>query len=478
MTVLSSKLWTFLFVILCVFSVLIMMPIIAGAQSVVETPDDGIDSRAGLLFFSMKPVVIGEGTQTVRISSKRWKQDSIISIDASPECTDTYGMTFETPLPIETVASEKYGIYPGSTVNGWRTDYPLLITPGTVATGISEQNSECKIILSDGEYTLKRPLRQIVSADKNVMTFEVGPELNVDKDIIHGENLGHPPGVWFLSDEGFIDQITRARLASSSEYSRSTSRPVYNSHGHPESIYAGGVPDEWIEDKRHFCISYVYSIVGVKSYPGSPETCYNGEGQPAPIPVPTKTPLVLVYDAWCNLVQNGVTWPNIEEKNGNYVFTLKYNCSETGYEVSHKNLPSGVTEFTWNDSSLPAGVNGTVYNAPLGDGYVSTPTATAPPVAAPPVAAPIEGKPEEKPTPTPTATPTATPTPTAAPIEGRPEDKLTSTPTVTPTATPTPTSGQRDPNDPEMKCPHRNDGKPWDEDCSNFPVPPYRWWWE
>ena len=464
MTVLSFKLWTLLFVILCFVSVLVMMPIIAGAQTViVKTPDDGTDSRVSIYFFSMKPVVIGEGTQTVRISSKRWHQDSIISIDASPECTDTYGMTFETPLPVETVASERYGIAPPWS-NGWRTDYPLLITPGTVATGISEMNSECKIILSDGDYTFERPLRQIVSADKNVMTFEVGPELEVERNIINGEHLGHPPGVWFLSNEGFMHQTTRYRNATDSGYSGLSVRGIYNNHGHPESVYAGGVPTDLVENKRHFCVSTVYSIMGAKKYPSSPETCYNGEGRPTPIPVPTIAPLV--YDAWCNVVRDSIVWPDFEEKNGKQVTTLKYECSESGYEV--KAVKRSKWEWMWDDPAVPNGLNGTVYNTTLDGGYVSDPTATPTPT--------------DMPTATPTATPinkpeAPKPTATATPINKPEAPKPTATPTAT--ATPTPIRGTvRDPNDPEMKCPYRNDGIAWNEDCSNFPKPPYRWWWE
>ena len=389
------------------------------------------DKRSGLYFFSMKPVVIGEGTQTIRVNSKRWNFDSYVTLDVSPECTDEYGMTFEQQLPwTELITAE----YDGSN-NAW-TDFRLKVNPGTVATGISESDSDCFVILSDPEYTIKRRLRQINPEDKNSLDIKYPPNLAwASRNLIKWDAQGHPPGSWFLNTTSVLS-VSYARNVKTGKVSTGA-RNIYNDTDppHPESLYAGGVPDDWVDNEEHFCVSVRYGS-GVRTGATSPERCYNGPenddearpGEPGITPTPvekdfydgeTAPASVRSYDAWCNPIENNkASFSNVVEIDGRWEFVMRYQCSEKEYIVSHRNNPEGYIEFTWHDPTLPMGVNGTEYDAPIGFAFKATPT---PIVYAPHMLSrtstptPVSTDKEEAPKPTATHTPTPTHTPTATP---------------------------------------------------------------
>ena len=341
--------------------------------------------------------------------------NSTVTLDASEECAKDYGMSFTTELPVSFEVTERYD----ESNDGW-TNYPLVVKPGKSDTGISESDSACLIVLTDGQYTIKRALRQISPGDKEALTLKYAPILRWT-DTVSWEEQGHPPGVWYKPDgtlrTGGVRSGSLGWLVDGSKRTAS-SRSVYAPHGHPESVYAGTVRSEWVKEKMPFCITASYSAVG-KSGAESPPRCYNTQEedpQPSPIDTPTPTPTPVpqtgnIYmDAWCNTVMNGTVWPHLVIQGQDYIFTLKYECSDTGYKVTWENA-AGRVAYTWDDSRLPPAINGTLYAPP--EGITLPPTSTPTP------------RPTSTPTPRPTSTPTNTPTPFP-----------TSTPTSTPTRAP------------------------------------------
>ena len=230
-----ARYWVIAFVVLAIAG--LVTPFIVMGQSNADR-----DIRSTLYFFSMKPVVIGEGSQVIHVSSKRWNMDSQVTIDASADCVNVYGMSFDTALPAQTQITEKY-----DSSNNGRTHFPLSVTPGTVASGPSEADSTCMISISDGEYTISRALRQIAASDKLVFNLSEAPSLSATDYRILWEDQGHPPGIWFHHNPTNIRSISRAHRKADGKDTY-TARSVYShfNRSHPESVYAGGVPSSWI----------------------------------------------------------------------------------------------------------------------------------------------------------------------------------------------------------------------------------------
>ena len=362
----------------------LVFPFIALAQSSSDQ-----DLRGSLYFFSMKPVVVGEGSQTIHVSSKRWNMDSSVTIDASSECSNTYGMSFDTTLPATIQITEQYD---GS--NNGRTHFPLTVTPGSVASGINESNSSCVISISDGAYTIERPLRQILAADKEAMALLMEPSLAPGTNKISWEDQGHPPGVWFLD----ANQIHAATWWSLSipkylevhgwthipgKYSDFAWAEINSrSSDHPGEASIVGIPQEWIDNGYYFCMYANFSAAfgpgkGTQNYNASPEKCYNVGSivpvptpTPAPTKVPTPTPLPaptqVIGNEWedkhCNKVKGMLVQPartRTIDANGNYAYSygLRYECSTERYNV----VKNGTNQWVWDDPALPAEVNGQVY---------------------------------------------------------------------------------------------------------------------
>ena len=344
----------------------LVFPFFAMAQS-----NSDQDLRDSLYFFSMKPVVIGEGSQVIHVSSKRWNMDSQVTIDASSECSDTYGMSFDTALPATAQITERY-----DADNNGRTHFPLSVTPGTVASGISESDSTCMISISDGAYTIERPLRQILASDKNVITLAEGPEVISGTNAISWESQGHPPGVWFNGGEDVYvsSWATLYKIPSFVEHNWNI---LYSDdHDHPVEASTGNIPDYWVDDGYHYC-----AYINFNTEMQSPETCYNVGSMVEPVrptraPLPTKQPTptpmpvppgIVEYkwaDSHCNKVVDGYVQP-MSHTTGNLTdgfvttYSLRYNCSETRYNV----VKNDAGQWVWDDPALPSDVNGQVYSA-------------------------------------------------------------------------------------------------------------------
>ena len=307
--------------------------------------------------FSMKPVVIGEGQQTIHVSSQYWDANSQIAINASGTCD----VTFNTSLPATATASSE-----------GRTHFELSVSPGTAATGINESDSTCRITATDGSHNASRPLRQIAAADKNVMILAEAPSVVSGTNEISWEDQGHPPGVWFLDNGSESHVTTWWKLTKVGGYEDYTWRKVYSENNHPGEASLGSIPKEWTSNSYDFC-----TYVAYMGYKASPQTCHNtgSEAKPAkptrvptkqPTPTPQPAPTQVIGNEWedghCNKVLGMQVQPEkktIVNANGDYEYSygLFYQCSATRYNV----VQNSSGQWVWDDTSLPSGVNGSVY---------------------------------------------------------------------------------------------------------------------